>query len=188
MDFDIPEPVRRRAKTPHEISMLNLAFFNLLLGAGTVVLLLTHTVFLRALGGMGFLLPLVASLSVILFLHVQAHRARRWEPWFVAAHWQIAMHRSRLLLIAYTVTGLIVAAGVLIASGIDKRTMREIVETIATRLGAVPTLLMVLACFVLESGSLYQAGRGEVPEGVVKCFPPPAEMRPNETHDGPPRP
>jgi len=181
MYFDIAEPVRRRAKTPHELSMLNLMFFNLLLGAGTVVLLLTQAAIVQAMGGWSFVLPLAASLSVIAFLHLKAYRAHAHEPWFVAVHWQLAMRRSRLLPIAYAVTGLIIAAGLWIASGIDQPAMQQIVVTIASRLGAVPTLLTVMVSFVLESGAIYQAGRGEVPNGMLRRFPPSAGMQAIET-------
>ena len=56
--------------------------------------------------------------------------------------------------------------------------MQDIVITIASRIGAVPTLLTVMVSFVLESGSIYQAGRGEVPDGMIKRFPPPQDMQP----------
>lgn len=177
MLFEIDEKTRRRGKTPHEISMINLMFFNLLLGAGTVVLLLTEAEIVRDVGHWGFALPLLASLSVIAFIHLKAQRAAQHEPWFVAAHWRLAMKRSRLLLIAYAVTGAIVAGGILIASGADQN-MQDIVITIASRIGAVPSLLIVMVSFVLESGSIYQAGRGEVPDAIGKRFPPPREMQP----------
>lgn len=182
MLFEIEEETRRRARTPHEISMINLMFFHLLLGAGTVVLVLTKAEIMQEVGNWGFLLPLIASLSVITFIHLRAFRASAHEPWFVAVHWRLAMRRSRLLLIAYTVTGLIIAGGFLIASGLDKKTMQDIVVTIATRIGAVPTLLIVMVSFVLESGSIYQAGRGEVPEGMVKRFPPPGDLAAAAAH------
>ena len=177
MLFEVDEKTRRRGKTPHELSMINLMFFNLLLGAGTVVLFLTKAEIVKSIGNWGVALPLLASLSVIAFIHLKAQRAVQHEPWFVAAHWRLAMKRSRLLLIAYSVTGLFIAGGFLIASGADKN-MQDIVITIASRIGAVPTLLTVMVSFVLESGSIYQAGRGEVPDGIVKRFPPPQEIQP----------
>lgn len=179
MLFDIAEDVRRRAKTPHELSMLNLMFFHLLLGAAMVVLLLTGAEIIQKLGNWSFGLPLLASLSVIVFIHLRAHRATDHEPWFVAVHWQLAMRRSRLLLIAYAVTGLIIAGAFLMASGADKN-MHDIIITVASRIGAVPTLLLVMVSFVLESGSIYQANRGEVPDGMVKRFPAPADVKPVE--------
>ena len=183
MLFEIDEKVRRRGRAPHELSMINLMFFNLLLGAGTVVLLLTKADIVQSIGNWGFALPLLASLSVIVFIHIKAQQTAQHEPWFVAAHWRLAMQRSRLLLIAYSVTGLFIAGGILIASGADKN-MQDIVITIASRIGAVPTLLTVMVSFVLESGSIYQAGRGEVPDGIVKRFPPPPDMQPVSPVEG----
>jgi hypothetical protein len=176
MFYAIDDEVRRRAKTPHEISMFNLMFFNLLMGAGTVVMALIGVEFMKRVGNWGFVLPLTASLAVIAYIHLRALRAPQHEPWFVAVHWQLAMRRSRLLLIGYGITILIIAGALLIASGADKN-MQGIIVTIASRIGAVPTLLLVMVSFVLESGSIYQAGRGEVPDGMVKRFPPPPDTR-----------
>jgi hypothetical protein len=160
MFFDVEPSQLRQAKTPHELSLFNLMFFHLLLGAGTVVVLLTRAEILQDLGGAAYLLPLSASLSVIGLIHFRAHQARQRDPWLIAAHWQIAMRRSRLLLIAYGLTGLVIGAGFLVASGVDKKAMQDIILTIASRIGAVPTLLMVMVSFVLESGS--QIGRAHV--------------------------
>lgn len=176
MLFDVDDALRRRAKTPHEISAFNLMFFHLLLGAATVVLLLTGAEIIKQLGNWSFALPLIASLLVIAYIHVRAMRAWDHEPWFVAAHWHLAMRRSRLLLIGYGVTGLIVGGAIFMASGADKN-MHDIIITVASRIGAVPTLLIVMVSFVLESGSIYQAGRGEVPDGIVKRFPAPADVK-----------
>ncbi len=172
MLYKIDEKVRRSAKTPHELSMFNLMFFNLLMGAGMVVLALTGAQIMQTLGYWGFALPLVASVLVIAFIHLRAARAVEHEAWFVGLHWQLAKRRSRLLLIGYGITAVIITGGFLLAAGADKN-MQDIILTIATRIGAVPTLLTVMLSFVLESGSIYQAGRGEAPDGMVKRMPPP---------------
>lgn len=172
MLYQIDDKTRRSAKTPHEISMFNLMFFNLLMGAGMVVLGLTGAEIMQTLGYYGFALPLIASVLVIGFIHVRATRALQQDPWFVALHWQLAMRRSRLLLIGYAITAVIIGGALLLSSGADKN-MQNIMITIATRIGAVPTLIMVMVSFVLESGSIYQAGRGEAPEGMVRRMPPP---------------
>jgi hypothetical protein len=41
----------------------------------------------------------------------------------------------------------------------------------------MPTFILVVVTFVLESGSIYQAGRGEVPDGLLKKFPAPDHIR-----------
>ncbi len=180
MLFEIDDKTKRSAKTPHEISMLNLLFFNLLMGAGMVVMALTGVEIMQKLGNLAFLLPLVASSLVIIFIHVRAARAVNHEHWFVALHWNLAMRRSRLLLIGYAITGVIIGGAMLMASGADKN-MHDILVTIGTRIGAVPTLLLVMVSFVLESGSIYQAGRGEAPDGMLKRMPPPADVKELET-------
>ena len=128
MFYDIDESVRRKAKTPHEISMFNLMFFNLLLGAGTVVMALIGVELMEKVGNWGFALPLSASLAVVAFIHLRAMRASGHEPWFVAVHWQLAKRRTRLLLIGYAITITIIGAALLVASGADKY-MQDIAET-----------------------------------------------------------
>jgi hypothetical protein len=44
------------------------------------------------------------------------------------------------------------------------------------RIGVVPLLLTVMALIMLESGALYQAGRGEVPDGLAERLPRPADL------------
>jgi uncharacterized membrane protein len=44
------------------------------------------------------------------------------------------------------------------------------------RIGVMPSIIMVFVCFVMENGALNQALRHEVPEWLVKAFPPPASV------------
>jgi hypothetical protein len=44
------------------------------------------------------------------------------------------------------------------------------------RIGVVPLLLAVMVTIMLESGAIYQAGRGEVPDALARRFPPPAGL------------
>ena len=105
--FAIDERVRRRAKTPHELFVLNLAVFHLLLAPAAIVL---------KVGVAGFLIPLAASLSVIAFTYLRARRGRLHDPWFVAVHWTLAARRARILLAVYAISGVILGAGLLVAS------------------------------------------------------------------------
>ncbi|MCU7915825.1 MAG: hypothetical protein KZQ65_07975 [Candidatus Thiodiazotropha sp. (ex Gloverina cf. vestifex)] len=52
----------------------------------------------------------------------------------------------------------------------------DIMMVAISRVAVVPTLLTVMVCFVLESGSIYQAGRGEVPDGITRRMPPPDDL------------
>jgi len=169
MLFEIEDQLRRSAKTPHELFVLNLAVFHLLLAPAAIVL---------KIGIAGFLIPLAASLAVISFTYLRARRGRRRDPWFVAAHWTLAARRTRILLTVYAIGGTILGAGLLVASGIDEQTTQDIVLTVFSRIAAAPLLIGVMLGFVLESGALYQAGRGEIPDALARKFPPPAELHP----------
>lgn len=167
MLYVIPDPVRRKAKSPHELFMLNLALFHLLLAPVAIVL---------DIGAWGFLIPLLASLSVIAFTFARSRQTEHDAPWFIAAHWKLAMRRYRILLIVYLVSSAIVGIGLLIGMGSEDANMAGIMLTVFSRIAAAPLLIGVILCFVLESGSIYQAGRGEVPDEVVKRFPPPPDV------------
>jgi hypothetical protein len=161
MIFDVDESLRKRAKTPHELSMVNLVGCHLIAAPAAIVL---------DIGFMGFLIPLLLSLSVIGFIWFRASKETATGDWFVAAHWRLSANRTRILVIGYTVSAIILGMAVLATSGSSKG---DIMMVAISRVAVVPTLITVMICFVLESGSIYQAGRGEVPDGIVKRMPPP---------------
>jgi hypothetical protein len=164
MFFDVEEPVRKRAKTPHELSMVNLVGCHLIAAPVAIVL---------DIGFMGFLIPLLLSFSVIGFIWFRAGVETASGDWFVAAHWRLSANRTRILMIGYTISALILGMAMLATSGSSKG---DIMMVAITRVGIVPTLITVMICFVLESGSIYQAGRGEVPDSIVKRLPPPETL------------
>ncbi|MDJ0805520.1 MAG: hypothetical protein QNJ78_01685 [Gammaproteobacteria bacterium] len=164
MKFEIDDAVIRQAKTPHELSMLNLVAFHLLAAPASIVL---------DIGLLGFLVPLALSLSFITFVWIRARHSREQGPWFVAAHWRLSANRTKILMIGYIITGAILGFAFLVTSGSSKG---DIMMVALSRVAAVPVLITVMICFVLESSSIYQAGRGEVPDGLVKRFPPPAKL------------
>jgi hypothetical protein len=161
MIFSVEEPLRKRAKTPHELSMVNLVGCHLIGAPAAIVL---------DIGFMGFLIPLLLSLSVIGFIWFRAGVETMSGDWFVAAHWRLSANRTRILMIGYTISAVILGMAMLATSGSSKG---DIMMVAITRVAVVPTLITVMICFVLESGSIYQAGRGEVPDGIVKRMPPP---------------
>lgn len=164
MQFDVDEAIRKRAKTPHELSMLNLVGCHLIAAPASIVL---------DVGLMGFLIPLALSLLVISFIWFKAGQTRQQGPWFVAAHWRLSANRTRILMVGYTISAVILGMAMMATSGSSKG---EIMMVAISRVAVVPTLLTVMICFVLESGSIYQAGRGEVPDGIVKRMPPPDDL------------
>ena len=63
MIFEIDETLRKRGKTPHELSMMNLVACHLIAAPAAIVL---------DVGFLGFLIPLALSLSVIAFIWYRA--------------------------------------------------------------------------------------------------------------------
>ncbi len=200
MFFAIDDQQQRRAKSPHELAMINLLLFNLLIG----VALLGGSMaqpdsVIAAYKWFGVALPLALSLAVMLFTWVRAARAPKTQPWFVAAHWRLSASRYRVLLAAYVISAAVVSLAFF--GGDDHADLeRRIAElppamqemerhkldsqdmgsAIWARIGVVPLLLTVMALIMLESGALYQAGRGEVPDSLVARFPPPADLAGSE--------
>ena len=176
MQYNVDDNERKQAKTPHELFMVNLVAFHLLLTPAAIVL---------GLGGYSLLLLLACSGSIIGYIYLRARRLAPGSSWYVFMHWRLAFKRAKLLLIAYAITGAILLTGLLITTGIERHTTQEIVFTIFSRIGIMPVFVMVLITFVLESGSIYQAGIGVVPDDLIGRFPPPPEL---EVVEGAPEP
>ncbi len=194
MFYPIDADQRRRAKSPHELAMLNLLLCNL--GAGIALLagsMAQPDSVLARYKWLAVALPLLLSLLVMLFTWL---RARRPAPWFVAAHWRLAAHRWRVLLAAYLVSAAVVSIGAVGGTdqaGIEARlrdlppamqqmerrklASQHMGTAVWARIGVVPLLLTVMALVMLESGALYQAGRGELPDAVAARFPAPTDLR-----------
>jgi hypothetical protein len=164
MIFDVQEPIRKRAKTPHELSMVNLVGCHLIAAPASIVL---------DIGFMGFLIPLALSLSVIAFIWYRSGVETTTGEWFIGAHWRLSANRTRILMIGYTISAVILGMALLATSGSSKG---DIMMVAISRVAVVPTLLTVMICFVLESGSIYQAGRGEVPDAIIRRMPPPESL------------
>jgi len=168
MFFQVSKTERKKAKTAHEVFMLNLVISHLFMAPASIAL---------QIGVMGFLIPLVFSLSIIAFISWRSKQLANQSSWFVHTHWRLAAKRTRLLLIAYVISAGIIAIGFFVAANTDVKTTQDIMLTIFSRLAVVPVLIMVMICFVLESGSIYQTTRGEVPDNCIKHFPAPEELQ-----------
>jgi hypothetical protein len=194
MFFQVDETTRRRARSPHELAMINLLIFNLLIGIALLAGSMARPDSLIATyKWIAVLVPLVLSLAIIGFTWLRARKASGSTPWFVAAHWRLATGRYKILLVGYVLCAAIVSLSFFGGGNEDARIEAQIKNlppamqemerrklesqdmgsAVWARIGVVPFLLAVMVTIMLESGSLYQAGRGEVPEGLVKRFPPP---------------
>ena len=177
MLFQIDKSTRRRAKSPHELAMVNLLLFNLLM----LIALLAGS-FLQADSPLapykllGVAVPLGISLSIIAYSFANAKKTAADGPWFVAAHWRLATSRYKILVIAYVVGAALIGLGWLLSQSQTDPRMEALMFVALQRVAIAPILLSLMVLIMLESGSLYQAGRGEVPDGIVKRLPPPAGL------------
>ncbi|PHS25760.1 MAG: hypothetical protein COA83_04930 [Methylophaga sp.] len=147
----------KRAATAHELLMMNLSLFHLLvpvaiLSSGHIALFLT--------------LALIASMVIIIWIARKAKQSHNSE--LVQAHWQLAWRRCRLLLIGYAISAVIMLLGWgLGVMQIDPK-MYGILLVVFSRIAAVPTILVVLILFVLSTSSLSQARHGELPANSMR--------------------
>lgn len=166
MIHPVDDKQKRQARTPHEVLMMNLAAFHLLLGPATLAL---------NIGAWGLALIPLFSGMVIAYIYKRGHRPPLAPDWFATMHWRLAWRRCRLLLIAYLVSAVIIGAGALLSMTASKPSMQDIIFTIATRVGVMPTIITVLVVFVMANSGLEMAGKGEVPDSLAQAHPPPAE-------------
>ena len=168
MLFEVSKETKIKAKSPHELFMVNLAVFHLLLAPISLVLI----------GGMrSLLVPIFFSCTVFAFNYFRGKMAERNNEWFVMVHHKLAFRRATFLLIAYAVSAAIIGGGWLIGMASDQKTMQDIILTISTRIGVMPTFILVAINFVLETSAASQAGKGEVPDSFLKKHPAPADMQ-----------
>ncbi len=138
------------ASLPHERMMLNLALFHILL---PIVALAS-----------GLLLPLLSlalagSLISIAWIGWYA-RHHAFAADLLKQHWQLAWRHCRWLLYAYGASAFIMLLGGLLSLLQADNNMASIILVIFSRLAVVPTLLMVLLLFVLETSALAESRTG----------------------------
>lgn len=177
MIFDVPESELRRAKSPHELAMVNLLLLNLpaliaLLGGS----FLQPDSPLAPYRRIGVALPMSLSLAVVAFGFWRARRASQAGTWFVAAHWRLANRRYKALVVAYGAGAVLIWLGWLIAQTQTHPGLQALMFIALQRVAVAPMLVALMVLVVLESGSIYQAQRGEVPDWLVRSFPPSPEL------------
>lgn len=167
MVFEIEPAVIRAAKAAHELFMVNL---------GALLLLGPMTIFI-GVGRLGLLFPLLLSATFALYTYRKIARA---DSWFAAMHWRLALRNYRWLFIGFAVTGLLLGISWWVEMSISAQSPTQFLALALIRIGVMPSIIMVFACFVMENGALNQALRHEVPEWLVQAYPPPPELIPAE--------
>jgi hypothetical protein len=197
MFYAVDESERRLGRAPHELAMVNLLLFNLLIGVALLAGSMAEPDSqIARFKWIGVAVPVLVSLAIIVFTWLRAARAAGHRSWFAAAHWRLSAGRYKVLLIAYVITAAVVSLAFFGGDGDtaeleariadlppamqamerNKAASQDMGSAIWARIGVVPLLLTVMALIMLESGALYQAGRGEVPDAVAEGFPSPPEL------------
>ena len=161
MEIQVSDKVKKRARWPHDLFVLNIFFFHLLLTPATILL---------GIGHLGLLLPLTLSGMVIGYIFF---RSRSEAEWFVTAHWRLSFRRCKLLMAGYLGSAVIFLIGWLIAQGAQGESMQSIMFTVFTRIAVMPTLIMAMITVVLEASATGAVNRGEVPDVIARQYPPP---------------
>lgn len=162
MNVDVDAGIKSKARTPHNLFMLNLALFHLLMTPASIAL---------DIGLSGMLLPLLLSLAVMLYTWMRSRERANHDHWFIYVHWKLAVKRSRLLLIGYLLTAGLLLIGWLLTMGASDPNMQEIMQTVFIRIAIMPVLLMVMVNFYLESSAINQATNGEIPDHMAEQYP-----------------
>jgi len=143
---------KSRAGFAHEVVMMNLAIFHLLLPVAAL-----------SSGYISIFLSLALIGSAVMIFWV-ARRAKQIEDVaLVQTHWKLAWKRCHLLLLSYAVSSVIMLLGLLLASLQVDQNMFTIMLVVFSRIAAVPIVLMVLVLLVMETTALSQARQGEIP-------------------------
>lgn len=165
MAFDVEASQIRAAKAAHELFMVNL---------GALLLIGPMTIFL-GIGRFALLIPLLFSAAFTLYTYSRVSRA---GSWFAEMHWRLALRNYRWLYIGFAITAVLLLLSWLVESstGTDSHSPSQFLAMALVRIGVMPTIIMVFACFVIENGALNQVLRHEVPERLLKAFPPPEDV------------
>lgn len=164
MQFQASETEIRQAQLPHNLFISGLFLFDLLMTPAVIVL---------NVGMIGLLIPLLCSGALLGAIYL---RSRKTTTWFVDAHWRLSFKHGQWLMLGYAVSALLILLAWLISQTAHEASMRHILWTALTRIALMPTLIAVMVTAILEFSAAAQATKREVPDKIVRVFPP-AEKR-----------
>ncbi len=166
MKFEnIPEEERKQARHPHEYFLINL--------------ITNHILVFVALLGMAkqepylILIVPVVSIAILTYLVWRGRLSKGRDSWFVFCHWQLCARRSQFFIGMILLMGLGIAA-ILASVGGNVADLRPGHYAIGG-LVMLPTLFAVLVLILMESDAVHKARIGEVPDWLVRKYPPPAD-------------
>jgi hypothetical protein len=163
--IDASSQERREAKAAHELFTINAILVNVIGSLGLIKLL--NTSLNIAIG-----LTVMVSMAIILYTYFRTKKAKVDDVYLVYIHWQMSLNRYKILISAYVFYFLITSLGMVIGdNNVSSMDGTSIIESILTLLGIVPLFFAVLISAVLGSGSMFNAGRGEVDQKIAQKYP-----------------
>jgi len=157
--IDASSQERREAKAAHELFTINAILVH--------VIKLLNTSLNIAIG-----LTVMVSMAIILYTYFRTKKAKVDDVYLVYIHWQMSLNRYKILISAYVFYFLITSLGMVIGdNNVSSMDGTSIIESILTLLGIVPLFFAVLISAVLGSGSMFNAGRGEVDQKIAQKYP-----------------
>ena len=164
MKFQASKAEVRLAQIPHNRFIFGLLLFNLLLPSAIIGL---------RIGLIGVLIPLSCTLALIGHIY---QRSRKTTTWFVDSHWRLSFKHGKWLMLAYGASALLFLVAWLASLMAHGSSMESIMMKAMSIVALVPAFLGVLISAVMEGIALSHALKREVPDGIVKKFPPPAAL------------
>ncbi len=163
--IDATEQERKAAKAAHELFTVNTILVHVIGTLGLIKLL--NTSMNIAIG-----LTIVVSMGIIFYTYLRTKKTKKDGAYLVYLHWQMSLNRYKILITAYVFYILVNALGLVIGDGgVSSMDGTSIVGSILTLLGTVPLFFAVLVSAVLGSGSMFNAGRGEVEQKFAQKYP-----------------
>ncbi|WP_303904540.1 hypothetical protein [Thiohalomonas denitrificans] len=157
MRYEVSKSDTVRARSPHELFLVNLVFNH--------IFLLIAALMATSLRGTVLIVPIVSA-AILGYTLWRAKRSQIRDPWFVVCHWQIAAKRSLFFAAMWVIAGAIIL-GLLAISGGDLKPGHYAVGGVF----GVPVMGTMLVLILMESEAMQHASNGTLPKWALERYP-----------------
>jgi hypothetical protein len=165
IEIDSTQQDRKDAKLAHELFTINVILIHLF---GTLSFIKLFNISMAISIGM----TIFISMSIVIYTYLRTKKAKQNDSYLVYLHWQLSLNRYKILITAYGFYLIIISLGLFIDDGnVTSMDGSSITHSLLTLLGTVPLFFAVLITAVLGSGSMFNAGRGEIDKSFMEKYP-----------------